>query len=248
MLGAVDSTNAELMRRAERGAPEGTVVIAERQLEGRGRLGRQWLDRPGSSLLCSVLFRPAFSASGWHLAGTALSLAALSASRQLSGAELSIKWPNDIVDAAAAKVAGLLSESGPAGALVVGVGINCNWTENLPPGATSLALLAGHSVDRRLLADELLSGLERRWSALLPEAELGGALTREAGRLMEEYRQSCATLGRLVRVQLKESEVVGRAVAIDDAGRLVVESADGRIAVATGDVVHLRPNRPSPPA
>jgi BirA family biotin operon repressor/biotin-[acetyl-CoA-carboxylase] ligase len=65
---------------------------------------------------------------------------------------------------------------------------------------------------------------------------------------MEEYRQSCATLGRLVRVQLKESEVVGRAVAIDDAGRLVVESADGRIAVATGDVVHLRPNRPSPPA
>ncbi|MDY7105239.1 MAG: biotin--[acetyl-CoA-carboxylase] ligase [Actinomycetota bacterium] len=247
------STNADLLRAAADGAPDGTVLVADHQTAGRGRRDRTWTAPPGSSLLVSVLVRPTFAADRLPLLGLAMGVAAVDACRSVAGVDLGLKWPNDVVSrdradavdgTSARKVAGILSESvlggpgGPGTAVVVGMGLNVDWPDELPPElaatATSLRHLCGRVVDR----EELLVEVMRAFAAhcrLLERADGPRAL-------LERYEACSTTLGREVRVELGGGEHVGRAVAFDEAGRLVVETSDGgRTVVAVGDVVHLRP-------
>lgn len=215
-LAEVGSTNDEVATRARAGAPEGVVVVADVQRAGRGRRGRTWEARPGSSLLVSVLLRPPAP----HLAAIAGGLAALDAVG-LDGA--SLKWPNDLVVEGRGKLAGILAEGvgGGRGMVVVGLGLNVDWGDApLPPGGTCL----GPGFDRAELLADYLIALER-WCRATPDALLGA------------YRAACSTIGRRVRVELPGGRrLAGRAESVDDDGRLVV---DGR-PVAAGDVVHLR--------
>jgi len=169
-LQVVDSTNRYLVDLARVGfgdgseVPEGYAVVADRQSEGRGRLARRWESPAGTSVLCSILFRPDLDAPQLHLTAWAVALAARRASRDVAGVELSLKWPNDLLagpgsgrgEAAAAagragrKVAGVLSELVPPagahvrargtsrlpGGVVVGVGINVNWPPDWPPSGS----------------------------------------------------------------------------------------------------------------
>src|SRR5579875_3157458 len=107
LLEEIGSTNTELVARARAGAPEGTVLLAERQTAGRGRLGRRWLGHPGGSVLCSVLLRPAWPPERWHLAGWALMCSARDAVAEVTGVRLSGKWPNDLLAPDGRKVAGV---------------------------------------------------------------------------------------------------------------------------------------------
>jgi BirA family biotin operon repressor/biotin-[acetyl-CoA-carboxylase] ligase len=249
-LGEVISTNSLLCARAAAGAPEGTVLFAERQVAGRGRLGRRWLDHPGGSILCSVLFRPSWPLERFHLASTTVALAAVEAVAGVCHVTCWCKWPNDLVSADGRKVAGILAETVPASsAVVVGVGVNCNWPEVFPERddpdaaevarrAVSIDRLSGGPVDREAVARAMLAGIARRWQQLGPGAALPDP---EAERdLMAQYRRRCSTLGSLVDVGRTGEHVTGTALDVDDSGRLVVATPLGTRVFATGDVVHLR--------
>jgi len=231
----IDSTNTYLRDQARLGAPEGLVAVADHQTAGRGRLDRRWEAPPGASLLASVLFRPEMDRADLYLCTAAVALAAVEACRCVAGVETVLKWPNDLL-VGGAKLAGVLAEAefdGPACAVVVGIGINVGWPGPADVGGTCLNDLSGTSVDRQGLLEALLTSLSPR-RALLDTA--GGRRSLRA-----ELRESCATVGQHVRVELEGETIVGVASEIDDAGHLIVLTIDGPRTVTAGDVVHLRP-------
>jgi BirA family biotin operon repressor/biotin-[acetyl-CoA-carboxylase] ligase len=228
------STNADVAERARDGAPEGLVLVAERQTAGRGRQGRVWESPARAGIAVSVLLRPAGidpARYGWLslLAGVAL----VETVRRIAEVDAVLKWPNDLlIDER--KCAGILAEVAEPGAVVVGLGLNTTLRKHELPGldATSLALAGAACVDRDPLLRATLRALETwylRWRDAGGDAEVSG--------LREAYAFHCATLGREVTVHLPDgSELRGLAEVVDLDGRLVV---DGR-ALAAGDVAHLR--------
>lgn len=236
----VDSTNkvaADLVRRGTAAAHGSAVVVADHQTEGRGRLGRQWEAPPGSSLLLSVVSRPA-SLAQVHRLATSVALAAVAACQEVAGVEARLKWPNDLV-AGDRKLGGILGEivrDGADLAAVVGLGINVNWEppEAPPPPGVALNQLVGRPVDRAALLVALLRHLDRLYPAV-------DRADGEAS-LVQQYRARSATIGRRVRVELSAGAVEGQAVDVTADGHLVVQDDDGRRrVVAAGDVVHVRP-------
>jgi BirA family transcriptional regulator, biotin operon repressor / biotin---[acetyl-CoA-carboxylase] ligase len=235
-LDEVDSTNTYVRDRARAGAPEGLVAVADHQTAGRGRLDRRWESPPGANLLASVLLRPACADGDVHLCAGAVALAGADACREVAGVEPRLKWPNDLL-LDGAKVAGVLAEAEFAGAsltaVVVGIGINVAWPGPTTVQGTCLDDLCGEPVDRHMLLEALLKALAPR----------RGLLDSPDGRqeLAAELRQRCATLGQRIRVELAAEAISGVANEIDDAGRLIVQTATGPRTVSAGDVVHLRP-------
>lgn len=237
------STNADLLDAAADGAPDGTVLVAEYQQAGRGRLGRTWVCPPGSGLTLSVLLRPAPVARarfGWLplLAGLAL----LDTARALTTVPAGLKWPNDLLlGEPGRKAAGILAEVGAGGAVVVGIGLNLTDPDTsggaLAARSTSLAA-EGVEADRSEVLIALLTDLAervRQWRSA------GG--DPDVGPLRSDYRAGCASLGTEVRVELPGGDVLtGVAEDVDGDGRLLLLEPSGRRrAVAAGDVVHLRP-------
>jgi len=244
------STNADLLLAASEGAPEGLVLIADHQSAGRGRLDRSWVAPAGSSLLVSVLLRPRLALEHLFLITAATGVASAEAAALVAGVHCGLKWPNDLValDAGFAdrKLSGVLAESvlvdGRVDALVVGMGLNVNWPEQLPDElagtATALNHLAGRSVDREELLVAWLTRLDY-WLSVIGDGT--DPLARE--QLLDAVRDRSATLGRRVRVELPTSIHEGEAVAIDEQGRLHVlaDSDSTPLVVSVGDVVHVRP-------
>ncbi|MGW0565331.1 biotin--[acetyl-CoA-carboxylase] ligase [Streptomyces sp. NPDC003016] len=249
------STNTDLAARAE-GLPEGAVLVAEEQTEGRGRLDRRWSAPARSGLFFSVLLKPTeipVEKWGWLplLAGVSV---ATGLSRS-AGVDTALKWPNDLLVTVPEdsgklrpgeapfgeerKAGGILAERAADG-VVVGIGVNVSLTEEeLPiPGAGSLALAGAVSTDR----DPLLRAVLRSLGQWYGEWRAAGG-DPAACRLQEAYAAGCATLGRTVRAELPGGRsVTGEAVAIDGHGRLVLATAEGvQQPVGAGDVVHLRP-------
>lgn len=238
------SSNTDLAAAAREGAADRTVLVAELQDAGRGRLDRRWASPPGAGLTFSVLLRP--RAVPRHRLGWLPLLAGLSvvrAVRSLTSVDAALKWPNDVLlGPDRAKGAGLLAELADDGrepAVVVGIGLNVlTAPDQLPPGATSLRA-QGADASREELLVAILRGLladEASWRAAGGDPDATG--------LRAGYRAACATLGARVRIELPGSEVALEAVAedVDEDGRLVVRPPDGATrTVAAGDVVHLRP-------
>ncbi len=235
------STNADLLAAAAAGAPDRTVLVAEHQASGRGRLARSWVSPPGSGITVSVLLRPdgvPTSRFSWLplLAGVAL----LDCVRRLGPVRAGLKWPNDLLlGPGQRKAAGILAEvADPAHpAVVVGIGLNVAAAPADQAGATSLAA-EGLDVDRGDLLVALLGRLderERAWRA--------GRGDPDTTRLRADYRAACASLGAEVRVELPGGAVhTGIAEDVDRDGRLLLlDPAGHRRAIAAGDVVHIRP-------
>jgi len=228
------STNADLLARAET-SETGVVRVAELQTGGRGRLERSWISPPGAGLTFSLLVRPDTDVRGW---GWLPLLTGLALARAI-GPQARLKWPNDLLlGPEGGKAAGILVQSSGS-AVVIGVGLNVTTTAaELPvPTATSLALQGIDERDRAVILRAFLAEFDARYAAWLAESG-------DAGRsgLAAAYRQACATLGSEVSVQLPASTLRGLAVDIDPAGRLRVrpEGRPGAIALAAGDVTHLR--------
>jgi BirA family transcriptional regulator, biotin operon repressor / biotin---[acetyl-CoA-carboxylase] ligase len=212
------STNADLLARVATDAPDRTVLAADHQTRGRGRLDRRWDAPPGANLLVSILFRHVPDAPGELT--RRVGLAAADAARELSGLDVGLKWPNDLV-VDGAKLAGILAQRAPGGDVVVGLGLNVGWA---PDGA---ARLGDHVTPPMALAAVL------EWYDRLP------------ADITHRYRDRLHTLGRRVRVELPDGEIVGRATDVEPDGRLVVLDECGvthRLDI--GDVVHLRGAEP----
>lgn len=249
---SIDSTNRYLLEEARAGAPEGVVAVADHQTAGRGRLGRSWEAPAGANLLLSVLLRPAVELGNRHLATTAVALAALDAIGTIypqATMDVSIKWPNDLVESSGRKLAGILAESDVTSAtaadgqfppVIVGIGINTNWPAtdaDLPPElvglATSLCRIVGAPVDREVLLGALLATLEPR------VADLDSAAGRK--QLAEGMASRCSTIGTRVKVDLPDGSFVGTATGISPDGHLIVATGEATRTVVAGDVMHVRP-------
>jgi BirA family transcriptional regulator, biotin operon repressor / biotin---[acetyl-CoA-carboxylase] ligase len=213
------STNTDLLAAAAAGAAHASVLVADHQTAGRGRLERTWEAPPGANLLVSILFRPDDPGLSAHHLTQRVAVAAARACEAVAGVRPVIKWPNDLL-LDDRKLAGILAQAGGATGLidhvVVGLGLNIGWA---PEGA---ARLPWSTRDGVLLA--LLQALNE-----LPD-DVG-----------PEYRRRLDTLGRAVRVELPGGSFAGTALDVDAAGRLVVDTPEGRRVVDAGDVVHVRP-------
>jgi BirA family biotin operon repressor/biotin-[acetyl-CoA-carboxylase] ligase len=232
----VGSTNAELAAAAAADAPEGTVLVAEHQAAGRGRLDRTWISPPRAGLTVSVLLRPDVPAArrGWLALLTGVALA--EAVREVTGVLPSLKWPNDLLAADGRKLAGILAETSGT-AVVVGAGLNVSTTAaELPEGGTSLERVLGSSVDRAPVLLAFLRALERRyrrWTEVLGDPVSSG--------LAQDYLSWSSTVGTTVAVSLPDgSTLEGVAQAVDWDGRLVVAGPEGTVELASGDVRHVR--------
>ncbi|MER6530296.1 biotin--[acetyl-CoA-carboxylase] ligase [Streptomyces sp. NPDC001508] len=239
------STNNDLVARAEAGdVPEGAVLVAEEQTQGRGRLDRRWTAPARSGLFFSVLLRPAeVPVSRWGWLPLLTGVAVATGLARAAGVDTALKWPNDLlvtVRGEERKAGGILAERAGADGVVVGVGVNVTLrAEELPvPQAGSLALAGAVSTDRDPLLRAMLRALEDwygRWRSAGGDPSVSG--------LQETYAAGCATLGRTVRAELPgDRAVVGEAVAVDGDGRLVIATPEGvQHPVAAADIIHLRP-------
>jgi BirA family biotin operon repressor/biotin-[acetyl-CoA-carboxylase] ligase len=246
-----ESTNADLVAAARNGAATGLVRVAEHQTGGRGRLGRRWQAPRRSGLTVSLLLRPGVPAERWPWLPLLTGVAVAETCRRVAEVDAVVKWPNDVlVDGR--KVAGVLTErvDTPVGAVaVVGIGLNVSLGQHeLPvPTASSLALAGGSQLDRAVLLRSLLRTFDALFSVW--EAATGDPAMGEPG-LHASYTQRCSTLGQVVRADLPDgTSVHGQALEVDADGRLVVAvSTGGRAVLGAGDVVHVRPSAPPPPA
>ena len=250
MRDTVASTMDEVRTLAEEGSPEGTVVLAREQRAGRGRHGRRWESAADRGVWLSVLLRPTASIEQVALLPLVVGLAVRDSLAQRYGVNVVVKWPNDVLvssvhsgDESWLKVAGILAEVLPGGAVVVGVGVNIGDAHTLPSTAASL---------RASLLDA---------AATLPEHDERARTRVAAGVLADiaasyrkwctgdwdfsRYRENCITIGRQVHVQ-HLTDPSGRslsgeqgltAVAVNDAGQLIVRDVGGaEHTVSAGDV------------
>ena len=240
MLGVVGSTMAEAAQWAAEGAPHGALVVAEHQTAGRGRHGRQWTDAPGSSLMLSLVLRPAAMTPA--LPGERLGLVSLAAGLAVCEAVEAVapeiapmlKWPNDVL-VGPAKLAGVLPEvtwTRGEPTVVLGVGINVEQ-ERFPPSlgerATSLRLATGRDIDRLALLGPFLDALETHLDRAAHEpAALLGILEARMGRL--------GTAVRVAFPGLDRAPLEGTAVGLATDGALRVRTAAGESVVHAGEV------------
>jgi BirA family biotin operon repressor/biotin-[acetyl-CoA-carboxylase] ligase len=239
---SIGSTNDVARELAAQGAPEGTLVIADEQTAGKGRLGRCWLAPPGTGLLMSLLFRPRFLAPYQAQRLTMLcSLAVVEAIEVLTGLAAAVKWPNDIV-VQGKKAGGILTELGVTGEgldyAVVGLGLNVNLDfgaveaiEELAATATSLSQKLGREVSRLSLLWRILEKVEGRYQHL------------RAGELPhDEWTSRLITLHNNVMVDTPQGVVEGWAEGVDADGALILRTNGGeRRRILAGDVtLHKR--------
>lgn len=244
-LAAVDSTNSEALRWAAEGAPHGATVVADDQSAGRGRWGRRWISAPGSSLLMSVVLRPAPAvARSLGLMTIAAGLACAEAVDRTTGVTAGLKWPNDVL-IGDRKVAGVLIETRISAraveALVVGIGVDLDWPQG-PPAAiaartTSLAAgarSAGHPAPSRAeVFGAILAALE----------EVTELVGRDEGAA-EVVRRAQSRMGDIGHEVVLEGPDGGSRVVIAErllaSGALLVSSDRGTEEVSAAGISSLR--------
>jgi BirA family transcriptional regulator, biotin operon repressor / biotin---[acetyl-CoA-carboxylase] ligase len=252
LFDCLPSTNREAVQLAQADVEHGTVVVAESQTAGRGRLSRTWFSPPGINLYCSIILRtarPPERLTEW-LSWLPLvsALAAAEAIEQVSPIRVSVKWPNDLL-ISERKVGGILCESGTGARSdpfqIIGIGINVNggqddWPADLRDSATSIRQERKILVDRNRLLAQLLLELEH----CLDELAVQGT-----SRLALAYHQRCSTIGITVRATLAGGEViVGLAEGIGQDGSLRIRpqtahplsDAPAIVTLRVADIIHLR--------
>ncbi|WP_372592643.1 biotin--[acetyl-CoA-carboxylase] ligase [Actinotalea sp.] len=245
VLEQVGSTSTELRSRAV-GAdpwPDGSVLLADDQVGGRGRAGRTWTTPPGRALTFSVLLRPQVPVERLGWAPLLAGLSVVEGLRSL-GLDPVLKWPNDVLLPAGTslpgwgpyrKVAGVLAElvAQPAPAVVLGIGINVHQeSAELPVASATSVALAGAPASR---ARVLAAVLDRWWERTAQWRREDGRVT---GRLADACTAACMTLGRTVEVTRPGGQLLrGTAVALADDGALLVESGGRVVPVHAGDVM-----------
>jgi BirA family biotin operon repressor/biotin-[acetyl-CoA-carboxylase] ligase len=239
------STNTDLVAAAPT-LPDFSVLVAGYQSAGRGRSGRDWQAPEGSSLFVSVLLKPAAGQLepanfSWLplMAGLAMANAI---GTFIDASSVQVKWPNDVL-VNDLKISGVLSELLPDfSGVVIGAGLNVSQTQQQLPidAATSLSLQGAEDLSLDGILFRYLAGLKSLYEAFV--AAKGNAV--DSG-LRSQVVGRCTSVGRRVRAILPgDKELIGEAIGIDETGRLVIspESGGEAVAIAAGDIVHLRHN------
>jgi BirA family biotin operon repressor/biotin-[acetyl-CoA-carboxylase] ligase len=242
LFDCLHSTNREASQLAQAKVEHGTVVIADSQTAGRGRLSRSWFSPPGTNLYCSIILRtgrPPERLAEWLSWLPLISaLAVAEAIEQVSSAQVSVKWPNDLL-ISERKVGGILCESGTGSGSfqIIGIGINVNmdeddWPADLRDSATSIWQERKIAVDRNRLLAQLLHELEECLD------ELAAHGTR---RLAMAYHKRCSTIGQRVQASLANGDmIVGLVEGIGQDGSLRIRPEAAQPGSGTPEVMHLR--------
>ncbi len=238
VFGELDSTNSEAYRMAGEGGEEGEAVVADRQLRGRGRLGRRWLSPPGVNLYVSIILRPPIAVKNAPLLTLMAAVATVKATKRISGLQPRIKWPNDLL-INNKKVAGLLNEmkckAGKVEFVVLGIGINVNMTLEMVPEemrstATSLREELGYDISRVEFLSALLREVEREYLTFL---------TGEPGRILRQWEEFSQIVGKFVEMRSFNEVIRGKVKGIDSNGSLLLSAPDGsERRVIAGDISH----------
>ncbi len=238
LVDTVDSTNSIAKGLIGRGASEGLVVVAENQLSGRGRQNRQW-HSPVGGLYMSVTLKPRLSPEKTPLFGLLSACAAAEAVREMTGLQVRLKWPNDIM-LGERKVGGILSEVVSVGericGIVIGIGINQNTSPSRLPdeireSATTMLSELGHETSREELAYRTINAIDRRVANVETLSSFSPVL--------DEWLKTNTTVGRQIRVHEGTNVIEGTAVGVSPLGSLRVKTATGEKEVPIGDVLHV---------
>ncbi len=234
-----DSTNHRAKSLADRGAPEGTVVIAESQSEGRGRRGRTWFSPAGEGIYVSVILRPALSPNEASRLTLLAAVAAAETLLHLTSLNVRIKWPNDIL-VRGKKLAGILTqvstEMDAVDYIVVGLGINVNtplkdFPDDLRSSATSIQAEMNGPFPRISLLRLYLERFEDRYE-----------MFKQSGfqPILERWKELSDIIGKKIRVDLLNHHCMGEVMDIDQDGILILRDQDGTLQrILSGDVTLL---------
>ncbi|MDD5132517.1 MAG: biotin--[acetyl-CoA-carboxylase] ligase [bacterium] len=238
---SIDSTNNYAKKLAQSGAPEGTLVLAETQTQGKGRLGRSWFSPVGRSIYFSLILRPdvlpAYAQRFTLLAGVAVAAAI----KKTCGLTVRLKWPNDLVvvnKGSYLKLGGILTEmaaeSDRVNYLVTGIGINVNIDKNEFPAdlrsrGTSLKAQDTHNlpVARVKLLQQIITEMEHYYKRFLKG---------DWENIISEYRDFDILVGKTVRIKQGEDIINGKVMEIDSEGRLALRSKNQVLRVIAGEV------------
>ena len=234
------STNDDLKALAKQGAPHGTVLIADRQSGGHGRMGRSFHSPGGVGIYFSILLRPQCAPSELMHLTCATAVAMCDAVENATGFRPGIKWTNDLVSGKR-KLGGILTElglsaKGSVDYAIIGIGINCcqkeaDFAPDIRNIAASLSMVTGKEVDRALVAAAMMDALYQMDTILLMEKAC----------ILDRYRRDCITIGQEVSLLRVGEEVRhGKAVAMDDDGALIVQFTDGHTEVVNSGEVSVR--------
>ena len=231
-----DSTNLQAKLLAESGAPDGTVVIAECQTGGKGRMGRSFYSPADSGIYLSVILRPNCPAAQLMHLTCAAAVCVCDAIEAAASVRPNIKWTNDLI-LGDKKLGGILTElsldaRGNVTYAIIGVGVNCcqkelDFPEEIRSFATSIAAATCNSPDRENIAAAVINALR----------SMGDTLLCKKAAFMEQYRRDCITTGKNVSVVRGDEVRYGFAESIDDNGALIVVFSDGhKESVNAGEV------------
>ncbi|MFZ4620062.1 MAG: biotin--[acetyl-CoA-carboxylase] ligase [Bacteroidota bacterium] len=231
---SIDSTNTFAKSFEKSSAPHGTLVIADEQTAGRGRLQREWVSSKGLNLLFSVIVYPDFSVEKIALLPMIGSLAAADAIDAVTGLSSTCKWPNDVL-IGRKKVCGMLLEStsGESGIekIILGIGVNVNqqdFSGGLHSKATSLRNECGNEIDRVILLSAILEELENRYEQLS---------RFPAEQLLHDWKLKALLFGKKITVLESEFSYSAMAVDVADDGGLIIQTEDGeKKKIFAGDV------------
>ena len=233
---SLSSTMNIAMQLGLKGDPSGTVVLAESQTRGRGRLGRQWLSPKYKGIYLSLILKPELLPAQASLLTLLAAVSICEAIKEISGLEAEIKWPNDIL-IANKKLGGILTELNAEmdkiNFVTIGIGLNVNNDKkNLMSSATSLKEQKKESISRITLLQELLRRIEANYSLLE---------NKDSSAILEKWRRYNITLGKRVKVYAQKAHIEGEALDIDTDGGLLVRLDSGLLQkVMAGDVLHCR--------
>lgn len=232
----IDSTNLKAKQLANEGKPEGTVVVAESQTKGKGRLGRKWVSPSGKGVWVSFILRPPILPVKATQLTFVIAVAMVHSLKNIGISDVQIKWPNDIL-IHRRKVAGILTELSAeidcVNYVIVGIGINVNqdtfeFPEEFKDKATSLKEACGHKVSRIKVLQSVLKEVEHFYYLYLENG---------FGEIINLWRENSVTLGKEVEVISGTEKITGLAIDIDEEGCLLVKDREGKVnKIVAGDV------------
>lgn len=232
---SIDSTNTKAQELAEKGYPSGTLVVADKQIAGKGRRGRNWESPSDCGIFMTLMLKPDINPNNASMLTLVSALAVAKALADITGKDAKIKWPNDIV-IDGRKVCGILTEMSAQfdyiNNIVIGIGINVNnssFPEEISATASSLRLLSGGKKYRRAeIIEKIMEYFEKYYSIFLE--------TEDLSALVNEYDAMLVNMKKQVKVLDPKEPFEGKAMGITKTGELIVDTWESRKLVSSGEV------------
>ncbi|MCT4620738.1 MAG: biotin--[acetyl-CoA-carboxylase] ligase [Marinisporobacter sp.] len=237
---SIDSTNNMAKKMASEGAKEGTVIIAEEQTGGRGRLGRSWVSPKGTGIWMSIILRPPIDPTEAAKITQITAAAVATGLRNMIGEDVGIKWPNDII-IHKKKTCGILTEMSAelnsVNYIIVGIGINVNvdideFPEDVRSVATSIKAYMGKTVSRKEIVKEILFAFEELYSDFIENKNIKKSID-----ICKKYS---VTLGKQVKIRTKGEEVIAEAIDLTEDGQLLIKNELGEVKTVLSGEVSVR--------